>query len=428
MLGAATARAAAIDETLDALVALERPAGGWTFAGPAGARPEPFTLVVKTAEHWLAPFGLATWDLVVVRSPGTPAAGLLLLDGYRRTGRAAYLAAACRAGDLLVATELAHGGWFSELPVHDTATPWWFRWTADMRPMLDDDVTPGAIRLLLELWNVTGEARYRTAAERGIDLVMRAQLVSGAWPLDARPRWLRRVHPHYEDQAALNDGATPFAMTTLLVAARTLGRPELVAAARRAGDWLVSVQGATPHAGWAQQYAADGTPTVARRFELPALASWETRHAIDALVALADATGDRRYCTSAHAAARWLDAVRVGPACWARYYDLETGAPLFADAAGRRVRSSVDARPGYSWLGEFGIPWTLRRFEIGAGTPPHRLPGDPGRCEEDPSPPRPLAGARALTADAAVVQAHESGPNVCARENSTRATAWAAGS
>src|SRR6185369_14427983 len=252
-----------------------------------GTRPEPFTLVVKTAEHALAPLGLATWDLVVVRSPGTPAAGLALLDGWRRTGREPYLAAARRAGDFLVATQLAHGGWFSELPVEGDTTPWWFRWTADTRAMLDDDVTPGTVRLLLALWTATGDARYRTAAEHGLDLMTEAQLASGAWPLDARPSWLRRLHPHYEDQPALNDGATPFAITTLIEASRLLGRPELLTYARRGGDWLLAVQKPT-HGGWAQQYTMAGEPASARAFEQPALASWETRHAVEALLALAE--------------------------------------------------------------------------------------------------------------------------------------------
>jgi hypothetical protein len=392
-----------LDGTLDVLVATERPAGGWTFASLPGRRPEPFTFVVRTAEQLLAPLGLATWDLVVVRSPGTPAAGLVLLEGWRRTGRDAYLAAARRAGDFLVATQLAPGGWFSELPVHGATTAWWFRLAADTRPMLDDDVTPGAIRFVLELWIATGDARYRASAERGIALLEAAQLSSGGWPLDARPAWLRLVHSHYEDQPTLNDGATSFAITTLVMAASVLGRPELLAAAKRGGDWLVAVQGAPPRAGWAQQYAADGTPASARVFEQPALATWETRHAIDALLVLADATGDRRYCASALAAARWLDAVRVGPACWARYHDLAAGTPVFVEAGGRRVASSVEARPGYSWMGEFGIPRMLARLGLGAGTPPDRLPGDPGHCPEDASPPRPLAGMRATTAEAAVL-------------------------
>lgn len=399
----ALARADALDDQLDALVAAQRPAGGWTFAAAPGSRPQPFTLVAKTAERWLEPLGLATWDLVVVRSPGTPAAGLVLLEGQRRAGRTAWLDGARRAGDFLVATQLSPGGWFSELPVTGTDLPLWFRWTASLRPMLDDDVTPGAVRFLLALAAATGDARYRASAERGIDLLLRAQLAGGGWPLDARPGWLRRLHPHYEDQPALNDGATPFAITTLLTAARTLGRPELLAAARRGGDWLVAVQGAPPHAGWAQQYTADGRPAPARVFEPPGLATWETRHAIEALLALAADTGERRYCTAAERAAAWLDAVRVGPACWARLHDLATAAPIYVDASGRRVPTSAAARPGYSWMGDFGIPWLLARLGRGEGTPPHRLPGDPGTCPEDPRPPRPLAGARALTAQAAVL-------------------------
>lgn len=393
------ARAELVD-SLDALVASQRPAGGWTFASPPGERPEPFTLVVRTAERVLGPIGLATWDLVVVRSPGTPAAGLALIEGWRRTGRDDWLAAARRAGDFLVATELAPGGWFSELPVHAATTPWWFRLAADTRPMLDDDVTPGTIRFLLALWSATGDARYRAAAERAVALVVAAQLESGAWPLDARPSWIRRLHPHYEDQPTLNDGATPFAITTMIDASRMLGRPELLAAARRGGDWLLAAQ-AQSHGGWAQQYTAAGAPAPARSFEPPALASWETRHAVEALLALADATGDARYCGGAVTAARWLDAVRVGPACWARYYDVASGKPIFEDASGHAVRSSTEARPGYCWMGDYGIPWLLAEMGIAHAPAPYRIPGDPGRCAEDPSPPRPLAGMRAITAEAA---------------------------
>jgi PelA/Pel-15E family pectate lyase len=335
-----------------------------------------------------------------VRSPGTPAAGLALLEGWRRTGREPYLAAARRAGDFLIATQLAHGGWFSELPADGDATPWWFRWTADTRAMLDDDVTPGAVRLLLALWGATGDARYRAAAEHGIELMAEAQLPSGAWPLDARPTWLRTVHPHYDDQPALNDGATPFAITTMIAASAALDRPDLLARARRAGDWLVSAQGAEPRAGWAQQYTAAGAPAGARAFEVPALATWETRHAIEALLALAEETAEPSYCESALRAARWLDAIRVGPACWARFVDPADGRAIFVDESGARVATSRQARPGYSWMGEFGIPWVLRRTGVEQNNAPYRVPGDPGRCLEDPAPPRPLAGPRALAAEA----------------------------
>src|SRR5262245_44929789 len=114
---AAAPDSAAFSATLDAIVARERPDGGWTLEGEHGERAQPFTLVRQVAEPIAAPLHLAPWDLLVVRSPGTPAAGLLLLAGERITGRPDYLASARRAGDLLLSAQLASGGWFSEMPV-----------------------------------------------------------------------------------------------------------------------------------------------------------------------------------------------------------------------------------------------------------------------------------------------------------------------
>src|SRR5262249_6948929 len=116
----------AVDAMLDALVVAQLTSGGFTFAHAPGTRPEPLTILVRGAERVLAPFGLADCGLVVLRSPGTPAAGLVLLDGSRRTGRANYLIAARRAGDLLVDVQLDAGGWFSEMPVYGTRLARWF--------------------------------------------------------------------------------------------------------------------------------------------------------------------------------------------------------------------------------------------------------------------------------------------------------------
>jgi hypothetical protein len=386
--------------SLDRLVTMQRPAGGWSFWSPPGGRPHAYTLVVRQAERIASPFGLATWDLVVVRSPGTPAAGLALLEGYARTGRAAYRDAAIRAGELVLATQLAPGGWFSEVPLHGRVMPWWFRWPAAYRPMLDDDVTPGAIRFLLGLWTTTGEPRFRDAAERGIALVLRAEIPTGGWPLDARPAWLREIHPAFEDRPALNDGATPLVMTTLIDAAVVLDRPELLAAARRGGDWLLTRLPPDGPAGWAQQYTPDGAPAPARAFEVPALATWETRHAVEALERLARATGARRYCDAARRAAGWLARVRIAPRCWARFLDPQTGAPIFVDGAGRRVATVAEARPGYDWVGDFGIPAVLARLGMAPGPVAYRLPGDPGRCADDTSPPPSPDDPRAIIAAA----------------------------
>jgi hypothetical protein len=391
---------AAFTATIDALVARERPDGGWTFDAPAGARPHPFTLIMQMAEGVAAPLGLAHWDLLVVRSPGTPAAGLLLLAAHRLTGRAEYLEAARRTGDLLVAVQLGSGGWISEMPVEGARLSPWFPWVA-LHTTLDDDVTPGAIRFLLALGERTGDARYRRAAERGVDLLVRAQLDSGAWPHAWRPAWLRGLHASREDHPSLNDGLTPVIVETLLSAARTLQRPELVRAARRGGEWLLAAQQSPPRAGWAQQYDDAGRPAGMRPFEPAALASWESRHAIDALDALARATGETRWCASIRAAASWLRGAAVSPGCWARFYGLEDGQPMYLDASGARVETPAAARPGYDWRGDYGIPALLRRLALGASeVPPAPLPGDPGACTGSSDPMLAGHGARSLIAEA----------------------------
>ncbi len=391
----------ALTATLDRLLALERRDGGWTFAAPPGARPAPATAVVKIAERLASPFGLADWDLVVMRSPGTPAAALALLDGYERTGRAAYLDAAVRAGDLLLRTQLPSGGWYSEMPVEGDHLAAWFAATV-RRTMLDDDVTTGGTRLLLALWRVTGDARYRAGAERALALLVDAQLDSGAWPLVWRPLWKRRLWPTFEDLATVNDDTTPAAIETLLIAADLLGRDDLRVAARRGGDWLLAVQAPPPNAGWAQQYDGDGRPARGRRFEPPALASWESRYAVDALVALVDATGERRYCAAAARALAWLASSALRPGCWPRFLAVDTNAPIYVGGDGTIVASAALARRGYDWTGDFGISALVDNAAL---TEP--VPGDPGTCPGDP--PRGHArdapdDARALVARATILR------------------------
>ncbi|HWP67575.1 MAG TPA: pectate lyase [Candidatus Limnocylindria bacterium] len=395
-------------ELLDALVAEQQPAGGWVFAAPPGKRPQPLTQVVGLAERLAAPLGLATWDLLVLRSPGTPAAALELLAGGVPERQEAYDAAARRAAHLLADVQLEPGGWFSEMPLHDGRPAWWFRQIA-WRMTLDDDVTPGAIRALLAVWERTREESLRLAARRGLDLLHQAQLPDGAFPIVWRPPWLHRLHESQEDAPSLNDGATPLAIETLLEAARVFRDPRHLDAASRAGDWLLSVQLGEPAPGWAQQYNAEVRPAPGRGFEPAALATWETRHAAEALLALAEATREVRYCQAAARAVRWLARVSIASGCWPRFVDLADGSPVYVGADGMRVDGPEQARPGYSWTGEFGIPQLLARLGLDAagrrrGRPhpaPAPLPGDPGTCPGGGPHAPELEGPRLLAAAAA---------------------------
>jgi hypothetical protein len=386
---AATPLPAEVRRALDALLACERPEGGWTYRcrpprGPYGA----VTWPLLRGRRLAAPIGRDDWDVVVMRSPGTSAAGLMLLDAWRRGGDARDLAAARRAGDLLVSLQFSNGGWYSEIPVHGTRATWWFRAIAHWAT-LDDDVTSGAVRVLLELAEETGEARYREAAIRGIDLLLAAQLPGGGWPLTWRPSWIVGLHASFEDLPSTNDAATAGPITALLTGARLLGRRDLLDAALRAGAWLVRAQGPEPHAGWAQQYGTDGRPAPGRRFEPAAYASWESRIMVDALLDLAAASGDRSLCAPVARAVRWLVGARVRPGCWARLYEPGSGRPMFIGPKGLPVGTPTEGRRPYRWIGDYGIPGLLASLALDVqGRPlasppahaPHRMPGDSGAC------------------------------------------------
>lgn len=384
----AEARAAADD-----VLACARPDGGWTYVcNPASGPHGVVTRILIRARQIGSWLGGARWDVLVVRSPGTPEAGIVMLDAWKRWGDPRYLDAARRAGDILLEAQLGSGGWASELPVRGASTPVWFRWL-NHEVALDDDVTSGAPRFLLALWRATGDGRYRDGARRGLDLLRAAQLANGAWPLTWRPGWLRWLSPSFEDWPSTNDAATAGPIEALLQGSTMLGNPEDLRAARRGGDWLLAIQGAPPQAGWAQQYDAAGQPAPGRRFEPAGFATWESREMLDALVSLSRVTGERRYCRAVGPAVRWFLEAALAPGCWARLYAPGANAPLFVDRDGRRVGTPGEARQSYRWTGDFGIPGLLatlglgsdgRRLAPGTPRPPVRLIGDSGACPGAP--------------------------------------------
>jgi Pectic acid lyase len=394
---------------VEAVAACARPDGGWTYvcdppSGPHGV----VTSILIRARAIGERLGTEDWDVLVLRSPGTPAAGLVLLDAWSRDGDPRWLATARRAGDLLLAAQLPSGGWASEMPVRGAGLAWWFRW-ANLWTALDDDVTSGGARLLLALWRATGAPAFRDGALRALDLLLAAQRRDGSWPLTWRPRWAAWLAPNFEDLPSTNDAATAAPIATLLAAAETLGDARYLAAARRGGQWLLAAQGAPPQAAWAQQYDAAGRPGSARRFEPAGYAAWESREMLDALLQLARSTGELRWCSAVPGAVAWFLGSALAPGCWARLQAPGESVPLFADRAGHRVATAALAKHPYKWTGDYGIPGLLAELGLGAdGAPldpsapraPRRIYGDAGACPgglavedtvEDPDEPHPRA-------------------------------------
>ena len=109
---------AALRVALDQVVARARPDGGWEFGKRPGERVHPHTYPLRFAERVAGPVGLADWDLLAIRSPGTPTAILALVDGYRLTGVVRYRETAVRSAELLAAIQMRSGWCFSEITLH----------------------------------------------------------------------------------------------------------------------------------------------------------------------------------------------------------------------------------------------------------------------------------------------------------------------
>lgn len=385
---------------VEAVVDCARPDGGWTYVCDPPTGPEGVvTAVLLRARAVGEILGTADWDVLVLRSPGTPAAGLLLLDAWSRGGDPRWLEVARRAGDVLLATQLGSGGWASEMPVRGAGLAWWFRplnlWTA-----LDDDVTSGGARLLLALWQATGDPAYRDGALRALELLLAAQRGDGSWPLTWRPRWAAWLAPTFEDLPSTNDAATAAPIETLVAAWQSLGDPRFLAAARRGGDWLLAARGAPPQAVWAQQYDAQGRPGPARAFEPAGYAAWESREMLDALLVLARATGERKWCEPVAGAVSWFLGSRIAPGCWARLQAPGESVPLYADRSGRRVATAAEAKHPYKWTGDYGIPGLFA--ELGLD-----VDGEPRDPSRPPPPRRPFGDAGACPGGIAVEDAVE---------------------
>jgi len=300
--------------------------------------------------------GDATATQIWVQPPGTPSVGRAFLDAHEATGDSDYLDAAIAAGRALAWGQLECGGWTYKIDFRD-------RWPESEPPRpkgsgtFDDNTTQSALSFLIALDKRATDARIRDAVERGLAYLKQAQYPNGAWP---------QVYPlagSYHDHYTFNDNAINDCIRVALEAYLAYGRKDCLEMALRGGEFMIASRLPEPQPGWAQQYDHDMKPAPARWFEPAAVNAATTSSNIATLVDLFLESGDEKFLAPIPAAIAWLERSRLPDGQWARFYELKTNRPIYVNLDRKVVYEFVNIRPGYSWMGTYGIASNVERYK-----------------------------------------------------------------
>lgn len=323
--------------------------------------------------------GIPGPDTIWIQPPGTPAVGMACLDAYEATGDQGCLKAAVEAAQAVSRTQLSSGGWDysgefdpsirerklyrrdaqgnlierTRIPAGEAG---WHVWKKRERKdtnysTVDDDVTQAATRLLLRVDHALGgkDTEIREAADHALQALINTQYPAGGWsasfdtwaespPPESKfpvtsasyPKdWPRQWPKDFTGCYVLNDNTHATLMTTLLLAWELRKDERSLAAAKRAGDFLVLAQMPDPQPAWAQQYDANMQPVWSRAFEPASISGRESQAVMWALLKLSVVTGDMKYLTPVARAVAYLRKSLLPGNQVARFYELNTNKPLY---------------------------------------------------------------------------------------------------
>lgn len=325
--------------------------------------------------------GIPDFDTVWVQPPGTPAVGEALLRAYQATGDKDCWQAAHQAAHCLTRGQLQSGGWYYSIsfepaarekalyrrtpkgelvtdptPLADRATDQgWDDWKRRKHKgnitTYDDDTTQAATRFLIRMDAVHKfqDAEIHDAAVYSLRAMLTAQYPSGGWssswdrfpdrspdeaefpikqatlPASVSQKWPKDFTGCY----VLNDNQMSNCIDTLLLAWETYQENQYLTAAKRAGEFLIRAQLPAPQPAWAQQYDAQMQPCWCRAFEPPAVSGGESQKIILSLLALYEATKDRKFLAPIPPALDYLEKSELPGDKLARFYELRTNRPIY---------------------------------------------------------------------------------------------------
>ncbi len=323
---------------------------------------------VDLKERWGE--GKANVDTLFVQPPGTPTVGMAYLSAYEATGDKFYLDAATATAEALVYGQLQSGGWTQTIHFGPAKRVGKYRngkggnWNASS---LDDGQTPAALQMLIRADRVLGfkHAAIHEAAIFGLTALLKAQFPNGGFPqiwigpVEAKPV-LKAKYPdfdwrtegkvrNYWDYYTLNDDVAGNVASTLIAAHQTYKDAKYKAALEKLGDFVILAQMPDPQPGWCQQYNYDMMPIWARKFEPPAITGWESQDAMEALIQIANYTGDKKYLEPIPRALAYYQKLLLPDGRIARYYEFKTNKALYMNANYQLTYDDSAAPSHYGW-------------------------------------------------------------------------------
>jgi PelA/Pel-15E family pectate lyase len=268
------------------------------------------------------------------------------------------------------------GGWPKNV---DTAARLFTGDRRSLKPTFDNHATTDELRFLARIYSATQEDRYRTAVEKGVDYILKAQYPTGGWPQFYPPDTKYHRHITFNDDAMVR--VMEFLRETYREERYMFLGAERRAAARRAFergiDCILKCQikvNGTPTAWCAQHDEINYQPRPARVFELVSLSGAESVGIVRLLMSLDNPSP--AVVRAVESAVAWLEAVkltgirvvqkdhdtvvvndRAAPPLWARFYEIGTNRPIFCDRDGtaKYQFNEIDRerRNGYRWLSDW---------------------------------------------------------------------------
>jgi PelA/Pel-15E family pectate lyase len=263
---------------------------------------------------------------------------------------------------------------------------------AELTPSFDNSATTDELRFLARVHQATKDDNYRKAFVKGMDFVLKAQYPTGGWPQTYPPPASYHRHITFNDNSMVR--LMEFLRETRQLEGYSFLDEGRRKAARQAFDQAVNcilkcqikVEG--KRTAWCAQHdEKDYSPRPGRTYELVSLSGSESVAIVRLLMSLDDPRPD--VVEAIEGAVTWFDAVKItgirvetrkdpkapkgtdrvvvkdaaALPLWARFYEIGTNRPIYADRDGVAKRElaeiGYERRNGYAWLGA----WPQRLLE-----------------------------------------------------------------